>query len=192
MTLKMCFIDTETSGTDYKKNALLQLSGIIEIEGQVKEEFNFYIKPFPFDEIIDESLTINNFTKEMIYNPPFMEPKKIQKEFTLILEKYVNRYDKYDKLFLCGYNSHSFDSPFLRYFFEKCGDNFFGSYFWHPGIDMMLVFARLLINKREQFENFKLPTIAKYCGLNVDPNNMHDAMYDVKLTRDLWLFHNQM
>ena len=191
MKPKMCFIDVETGGVDPEKSALLQLSGIIEIEEQIVEEFNFYLSPFKNDEVNDEALKVNNFTKEMLFNHPFENPMEVHNKFTNILSKYVDRYNKEDKLFFCGYNNQSFDSPFVRKFFDKCNDKFFGSFFWHPGIDMMMIYSRLLIHERHKLENFKLPTVAKFLGLSIEHENLHDAMYDVRLTRELWLMHNR-
>ena len=43
---KILYIDTETGGVDFQNSALIQLSGIIEIDGIEQERFNFYVKPF--------------------------------------------------------------------------------------------------------------------------------------------------
>ena len=42
MMNKIIFIDTETGGVNAEKSALIQLSGIIEVDGTEKEKFNFY------------------------------------------------------------------------------------------------------------------------------------------------------
>jgi len=49
--MKLLFLDVETTGVDNSKNGIIQLSGIIEIDGVIKEEFNFNrlsgINPLP-------------------------------------------------------------------------------------------------------------------------------------------------
>lgn len=35
-------------------------------------------------------------------------------------------------------------------------------------------------------ENFKLATVAKFMGINVDEEALHDAFYDIYLTREIY------
>ena len=42
------------------------------------------------------------------------------------------------------------------------------------------------INSRYEFKNFKLITVAKAAGIEIDPNKLHDAMYDVNITKELF------
>ena len=51
----------------------------------------------------------------------------------------------------------------------------------------MLVWAQILQDKRAELSNFKLATVAKHCGIDVDASRLHDSQYDIELTRDLWL-----
>jgi DNA polymerase-3 subunit epsilon len=77
--------------------------------------------------------------------------------------------------------------PFMRRFWEKNGDRFFGSWFWYPCLDVMLVWAQILQPVRAELSNFKLATVARYCGIKVDDSRLHDSQYDIELTRELWL-----
>lgn len=43
--IKILFFDCETTGIDPKKNAIHQLSGIMDIDGIIKETFDYKIKP---------------------------------------------------------------------------------------------------------------------------------------------------
>jgi len=38
---------------------------------------------------------------------------------------------------------------------------------------------------RSQFPNFKLMTVAKYIGIEVDESRAHDAMYDIEVTKEI-------
>jgi len=40
----------------------------------------------------------------------------------------------------------------------------------------------LLMEKRHQMPDFKLMTVAKFLGIEVDPEKAHDAMYDIDVT----------
>ncbi len=184
---KNLFVDTETGGLSSWKSALIQLSGIVEIDGEEKERFNFFIRPFPKDEITDSALEVGGFTREQVLTgESFEDPKVVYNKFTGMLKKYINKFDKTDKFSLIGYNSHSFDSPFIRRFLTKCGDSFYGSYFSHPSIDTMLIAAYKLMKVRNKLPNFKLMTVAKFMGIELDESKLHDAMYDVEITKKLF------
>ena len=59
---KLFFYDLETTGLKFWKNGIHQISGCIEIDGDVKEEFNFHVKPNPACVIEDEALYVSGVT----------------------------------------------------------------------------------------------------------------------------------
>ena len=180
---KLLFLDVETTGTDPARHGIVQLSGIIEIDGIEKERFDYRLKPFPGDLFNPEALKVNGLTMEQIRG--FEEPLTVYQEFKVMIFKYIDRYDKKEKFHIVGYNSR-FDDSFLRRLFEKCLDKFYGSYFWWPAIDVSNMAALKCINSRYEFKNFKLITVAKAAGIEIDPNKLHDAMYDVNITKELF------
>jgi DNA polymerase-3 subunit epsilon len=183
--IKRIFIDTETGGTD-KEHALLQLAGIIVFEDdsylEVEEEFNYFIKPFPNDLIEDQALEVNHITREQIAT--FEEPKTIYNQFTKILSKYVDKFDKKDKFFFLAYNS-PFDNQVVRRFFDKNNDKYFGSWFWTPDLCVMRKAAEKLIETRPQLPNFQLSTVAEFLGIKQE-GDLHDALTDIRLTIKLF------
>lgn len=38
--MKLLYIDTETTGVDPMQNGIVQISGCIEVDGELKEEFD--------------------------------------------------------------------------------------------------------------------------------------------------------
>lgn len=180
---KLFFIDLETTGTDPNQNGIVQLSGIIEIDQEEKERINLLIHPFETDVIEEEALEINNRTKEEISN--FRSPVAIYKNFIDTMLKYIDKYDRLDKFNFVGYNSR-FDDDFLRAWFKKCADKYYGSYFFWPPIDVANMAATWFINKRDLFLNFKLMTVAKAIGIQIDESKSHDAMYDIEITKELF------
>lgn len=185
--MKYCFIDVETGGLDPGDCALLQISGIIyvfEKDRKEEETFNFHIKPFDSDQVDPKALAVNNLTLEQINE--FESPRTVHHKLCSLLRKYVDPYDKTDKYHFVGYNSHAFDMPFMREFWTKCRDKFFGSYFWYPSIDVMLIAAHYLKLKRPYMKDFKLMTVAERLGIQVDKTKLHDALYDIELTRDVY------
>lgn len=195
---KIIFIDVETTGVIPERNGLTQLSGCVQIGDEVKESFDYFLRPFPKDEIEIAALEVTGFDRRQFLLPDhpnylavegqnFEDPRDIYDRMAAMLGKYVNQYDKGDKFQFVGYNAHSFDMPFMRRFWEKNGNRFFGSWFWYPCLDVMLIWAQILQPVRAELSNFKLATVAKHCGIKVDATRLHDSQYDIELTRELWL-----
>jgi len=187
--IKLCYIDTETGGVDDKTSPLLQISAAFEVDWNVVDKFNKWLKPFPQDgKISPESTEKTGFTATMVAeDPKFEDPKKVYNDFVATCDRVVNKYNKKDKMFFVGYNAHTFDMPFMREFFNKNDNVYFGSYFWWPAIDVMLLYAADWIKARGTMENFQLMTVAKLAGIKVDETKLHDGMYDIQITRELFL-----
>jgi len=101
------------------------------------------------------------------------------------MKKYVDPYDKTDKFNFIAYNAN-FDNQRIRDFFDKIGDKYFGSWFYYPYLDVMTMAAVALVLERRNMPNFKLNTVAKKLGIQVDDAKTHDAMYDIYLTRAIF------
>ncbi|WP_099369550.1 exonuclease domain-containing protein [Sphingobacterium sp. 1.A.5] len=179
---KILFYDLETTGTMFWKNGIHQLSGILEIDGEVKETFNFKMRPNPNAIIDDGSLKVANVTIEVIQNYD-LDMKQGYDKFISLLSTYVNKYDKKDKIFLCGFRNTGFDDPFLNAFFKQNGDDYSFSWFWSNSLDVNVLATQELKEIRQSLKDFKLSTVAETLGIEVDHNNLHDALYDVELTR---------
>ena len=182
--MKQVFYDLETTGTKFWRNGIHQLSGMVVIDGEVKEEFNFHVQPNPKAEIEDEALAVAGVTREQVMAYPPMWG--VWQQFTTILAKYVDKYDKADKFFLCGYNNAPFDNQFLRAWFVQNGDNYFGSWFWSSAIDVMVLAAQALMEQRPMMKDFKLHSVATQLGIVLDESKLHDAMYDIYLTYEVY------
>lgn len=184
--MKLCFIDCETGGVDPRKHALLQVSGIIRIDQDSRimpigeESFTLRIRPFNGDVVEKEALEANHLNPE-----EGVGPREAHIELLKILSKFVNKYDKRDKFFFVGYNTR-FDNDFLRKFFEKCQDRYFGSWFWNPALDVMSLALVRLMERRQGMENFKLATVAKALGIEFDLDKAHGAEYDIAKTVEIF------
>lgn len=182
--MKLFFFDLETTGLNPSKNGIHQIAGEIVIDGISKEIFDFKVQPNPKCIIEQEALDVAGVTKEQILAyPPMIE---VYVKFTKVLAQYVDKFNKIDKFFLVGYNNASFDNQFLRAFFLQNGDNYFGSWFWSNSIDVMVLASQYLIEQRNQMENFKLATIAKELGINTEEGKLHNATFDIKLTKAIY------
>ena len=83
-------------------------------------------------------------------------------------------------------NSAAFAQAFLWGFFLQNGDNYFGSWFWSNSVDVMVLASQYLLAERPLMPNFKLSTVAAQLGVSVSEDKLHDALYDVDLTRDAY------
>lgn len=182
--LKTLFYDLETTGTNHRKNGIHQLSGMIDVDGIIKETFDFKVRPNPHAVIEDKALEIGGVTREQIeaYTPM----REVYNQLIEILSRYVDRYNKKDKFHLAGYNNRSFDDQFFRAWFKQNMDEYFGSWFWSDSLDVLVLASKHLRKERAYLENFKLHTVAKRFGIDVDDNRLHDATYDIGLTRDIF------
>lgn len=182
--MKLLFFDLETTGTNPARNGIHQISGQIVIDGKKVEDFDFHVQPNPKAVIEEQALSVAGVTREQVLAYPSMG--EVYKQLVAMLGKYVDKFNKKDKFFLVGYNNAAFDNQFLRGFFLQNGDNYFGSWFWANSIDVMVLASHHLASRRHEMENFKLATVAKFMGINVDDAALHDAFYDIYLTREIY------
>jgi DNA polymerase-3 subunit epsilon len=182
--MKLLFFDLETTGINPGKNGIHQISGEIVIDGESKQQFDFHVQPNPKAVIEPEALAVAGVTGEQIMAYPPMDV--VYHEFVAMLGKYVDKYKKTDKFFLVGYNNAAFDNQFLRGFFLQNGDNYFGSWFWSNSIDVMVLASVRLAERRAEMENFKLATVAKFLGVDVKDESLHNALYDIHLTKAIY------
>ncbi len=174
----------ETTGTNPGKNGIHQISGEVVIDGESKEQFDFHVQPNPKALIEEQALQVAGVTREQIMAYPPMDA--VYRDFVAMLGKYVYKYNKTDKFFLVGYNNAAFDNQFLRGFFLQNSDNYFGSWFWSNSIDVMVLASSRLADRRAEMENFKLATVAKFLGVNVEDEALHNALYDIRLTKAIY------
>lgn len=177
--MKLLWIDTETTGLNKEKCDIIQLAGIVIIDGEEKERFNFHCQPINYENIEQEALNVTGKTIEDLKKYPM--PQEVFNKFKDLLKKYIDPYNKYDKFFVAGHNV-SFDLEFIQSFFNKMGDRYCMSFFRHQTVDLMSLSTILLTAGLIKPENLKLCSIAKYLGFPDDPN-LHDASVDIDLTR---------
>ena len=187
--VKVIYLDTETTGLDPKANGIIQLAAWMEIDGETKDRFNVYMKPWDGCVYTEEAMKTNGISCETI--DAAKSELEVYGEFKSWMDHYINRYDKQDRAFLCGYNV-GFDDNFLRALADRCGDKYLGSYKWSSAWDVMSEASIKLAEDRPNMPNFKLETVARHVlGDNaVDEilkreGHTHDAMVDVVITREL-------
>jgi len=181
---KLMFYDLETTGTDCTVHAIHQLSAWAEINGAVVDKVNILMAPWDGAIIEPVAMEVAGVTEELIRSYP--TPLQGYGDFIRFLSKHVDRYNKKDKLFLAGFNNASFDDRFLRAFFERHNNLYFNAYFWSGPLDVYVLAAQYLRTRRANMESFKLFRVAHELGLEVDQARLHDADYDLHLTRQIY------
>lgn len=179
---KIIFIDTETGGVNADFSALIQLSGIIEVNGVEKEKFNFYIKPFENSEVNEKALEVQGRTLEELGTEKYIDESIIYKKFLEILDKYIDKYDKNDKFIVAGYNV-KFDIDILKALFERNNNKFLFSYFNSSMLDPLYSVRLLQVaGMLPVLENNKLETWCKYFNIEL---KAHDSLQDITATKKL-------
>lgn len=176
---KTLFFDVETTGLDPRRNSIVQLSGILEIDGKVASEFNFTVAPCDGDPITEEALAVIGKTKDEILSYP--PAGDIHRQLIQIFSSHIDKFDRRDKFYPAGYNIR-FDLDFLSEFFRRCNDVYFGSWCNWRAIDVMQFAHWLSYTGQIDLENYKLETICKHYGIEI---KAHDAMSDIQATREL-------
>ena len=181
--MRRIFVDVETTGLDHRVNGIHQIAAIVEREDGTTDELALSVKPFAGDVVEPEALKVGGVTAEQINT--YTHPVEAHRQLCVFLGFHVDKFHKGDKLLFLAYNAH-FDADFLRAWFGKCGDKYYGSWFWTPPIDIMSLAAHRLSAERARMANFKLATVASALGIAVDEDATHDALYDIRLAREVY------
>lgn len=180
--MKKIYLDLETTGLDPVKNGITQIAGYICCDGKGDVPFNFKMQPLPQDIVEDRALEVQGITKEDLAG--YQDPRQAYSDFSGLLGQYVDKFNKSDKFLFIGYNAR-FDMDFLRAWFTKNNDKYFGSFFYFPPIDIMAVAAWVLQPERADMKDFKLGTVAERLGVELGGDSLHDAFTDIRLTKEI-------
>ena len=177
---KIFWFDVETTGLNPEKNAILQLAYQVTINEEVKETGEFRMQPFPGDQIDTQALEINKITMDQLKG--FDNPQKVFHDIQNVLLRYVDKYNKDDKFILAGYNV-GFDVGFLKAFWKKNQDKYFGSFFTYKPLDVYALVLAYCYFRKLTLPNHKLETMANFFNI---PIEAHDARSDIEATRKIF------
>jgi len=153
---------------------IYEISGIIEIGGQVVEHFSIGIQPFAILEKPNDfnsvdwakfqgsedkyfEFTAENYTRLKKLATPIIALH----EFQQLIEKYIDKYDKDDKFILAGHLAAR-NISFLQTWFERCKDPFFGSWFQPGVLDILSLVAQYEILTSDKVPSYRLARLEKY------------------------------
>lgn len=167
------FLDTETTGLEPDKNAVIQLAAMVVTKtGDSLGEYCSRVRPFDGAIVEGGALAVSRRKFSDLLDAP------TEVEVCLKLRELVGSRE----LVFAGYNCQ-FDQKFIWKMFQRT--SVFVKYVIpEAGPLDVLKDAKRLLKKPEQVENHKLTTVAKYFGVLRD--GAHDALEDVRMTRDVW------
>lgn len=177
----MLWIDTETTGIDPTLHSMIEIAGIIDIDGSIKETFEFRCKPHPDFDINPRALLINELSEDIIWNFPDM--KETHSALLKIFSKYIDKFNRNDKFIVCGQNI-KFDIDILSHFFTRLGDPYLGSWIdFRKRIELYDITNCMRILEFIKSETVSLGPLCKEFGI---PIQAHNALSDIKATRELY------
>ncbi|OQY41206.1 MAG: hypothetical protein B6227_05985 [Fusobacteriia bacterium 4572_74] len=152
--MKILWYDTETTGLT-ENSAMFQISGVIEIDSEVKEEFDIFCHPHKGADISEQALEVTGMNREQLDS--FQSPKKAYEELVEIFSKYIDKFNKDDKFIIAGQNV-KFDIDVLNRFFRRNNDNYLGSFLNYKQVfDTLSIYMALEIaDVVPKLENHKL------------------------------------
>lgn len=167
-------IDLEFSGLNPEKHEVLQLAGVLLDKKTLKEKkfFNSYIKPSPglWKHRDMESMEVNKISEITLKNAPPLTKviRAFDKKFghNVIMAAYV------------GFN----DKRFLMKAYEKAKVKWQFDYHYFDlwGLFYALLAKKNQLNSKKDFAGFGMESLIKKLKINIDENNLHDALVDCR------------
>jgi DNA polymerase III epsilon subunit-like protein len=174
--MKLCIVDTETSGLDHNHHEIVEISGIIQVNGKNVKSFNIKMRPEHPDRISPEALEKQGKTIEDLMSYP--DRQKGFDEFMEILDSTVDRFDREDKMYITGYNV-GFDKNFISTMFKAHKNSYFGAYFWFEVVDIMAMVCLFKLAGKYHGKNLKLTTACNFFNVPFKEGTAHQAIYDI-------------
>jgi len=176
---KIFWFDCETTGLNPKRNAIIEMGVLIEIDGKIERTWGSRVRPFEEDAVDPNSIKVHGYdAKEM---KEFPEPGEVMKRLQSMMGEFVDKYDKNDKFVVAGYCVR-FDIDFLRMFFEKLNDKYYGSWFFSVSYDVSCLVAENVFENGLRANDFTLKTMCDMFGIEL---KAHNAFADIQATREL-------
>ena len=183
--MRFLWLDTETTGIEVADSAAFELAFILVDGGNVVCERCFFLNPLN-DTIKyhEEAGKVHGYSEQDIKSFPDEREQmpKIANFLVEARELWQKDGSKSEKLVIAGYNVE-FDIKHLKALLERNGYKF-EDYFSNIIADVFVQVKRAGMQKALPYlPDRKLKTVAKHLGVNLE--NAHDALADIKATREV-------
>lgn len=177
---KILWIDIETTGIDPARHGIIQIAALIEINGEVIDEFEMKFQPHEGAEIDHKALDVTGTTLQELGMRT--TSRAAYELFNIFLCKHIDKFDRNDKAYPAGYNVR-FDLDFVERWSRHSGNKYgTGSFQNWRYLDPLPYLYRKDYEGTLSLPNYKLSTVCEHYGINI---SAHDAMSDIKATREL-------
>lgn len=183
--MRFLWLDTETTGLEVTDSAAFELAFILVDGGKVICERCFFLNPLN-DTIKyhEEAGKVHGYSEQDIKSFPDEREQmpKIANFLEEARELWQKDGSKSEKLVIAGYNVE-FDIKHLKALLERNGYKF-EDYFSNIIADVFVQVKRAGMQKALPYlPDRKLGIVAKHLGVNLE--NAHDALADIKATREV-------
>lgn len=177
MNKKIIWIDCETGGTNDTTDALIQLSAIIEMGGEVVDTIDLKMRPVKGRLVMADALQVQGRTMSDI--DAFEDPVACFNKFYEFLRREPKAKDK--RFIVGGYNA-DFDLRFVSQWFSDIthGPFAFWDYLQFSPIDVLPTLRAMRHWGVIDIPDTRLETVCKYFGIEL---KAHDSMSDITATR---------
>lgn len=175
---KIIFADLECTGLDPDCHAIHELSFIFDIDGEEIDRLTLKMRPDPTHDICPDALDKCGVTYDQIMGYELSQDRGRVEAYKFLLRAKAE--NNQARLHFGEWNTDGFDSRFLRKFF---GSTNFNGLFWTPSVNVMGLAGHHLRGARHELADFKLGTVARHLGIEVDDSRPHGAEYDATIAR---------
>lgn len=183
----LLFIDFETTGLDPIRHSIHRMAGQVVVDGKLACVFDYKMKPDPLKNIDKQSLDIANVALSDIKNYPNPVEGFIQFSREVVWP-FVRTDVPSSKLFIIAYNAGALEMPFMREWYRSMhvSRKEFASHFHSGFIDVMSMATQYFMQMERHIASYSLSNIASVLGIKVDASLLHNPVYDVELTRQVY------
>jgi len=178
------WIDIEGTDVDPKRGGgIHEIAYIFEVDQKVVKSATHKCKPFKNDLVNAQSLAVCGVTYEEIMQYP---------EATEAFKDIINTIHHHKPVILGGFNNCIYDNPMFQSWWFKCNnalkmDLKLVNYIYFDALDVRVLAIEALQNERGKMPGFKLGQVAEHLGIKVDEADLHNALYDIELTKKIYL-----
>lgn len=172
---KTIWIDMETGGLDPKTHEITQIAAILDIDGEIKDQFDILLRPSAENKVSPGALAIQKRELKEVMARPIG-----QAEGFAAYRDTLERWTTYGKASWGGQNC-PFDRGFSKAFFATHGDVADHlKYFDACDVDLLPMVTQMRRMGSLRLPDAKLGTVCSHLGIVFDA---HNAVGDISATR---------